>query len=52
MAEEGNKALKFLQPKGNNSILTDDTLMKLHVHNNTMDIYIQYKFHEISLLAT
>ena len=47
MAEDGKKSLKFRQSKGNNSSITDDTLMKLHMHNHTMVIYIQYKFHEI-----
>ena len=32
---------------GNNSSTSDDTLMNLHVHNYTMVVYIQYKFHEI-----
>ena len=31
---------------GNNSYKSDDTFMKLHVHNHTITIYIQYKFHE------
>ena len=44
MAED-RKSLKFWQSMGNNSSITDDTQMKLHVHN-TMVIYIQYKFHE------
>ena len=42
------KSFKFRQSKGNNSSITEDTLMKLSVHNHTMVIiYIQYKFHEI-----
>ena len=41
------KTLKFRQWKGNNSAITDDTLIKLHVHNLTMVIYIQYKLNEI-----
>ena len=32
---------------GNNPSTSDDTLMNLHVHNCTMVVYIQYKFHEI-----
>ena len=43
--------LKCRQSKGNNSSITDYTLMKLHVHNHTMVIYIQYKFHEIPYIA-
>ena len=31
--------------------MTDDILMKLHVHNRTKVIYIQYKFHEISFIG-
>ena len=38
--------LKCKQSKGNNSSITDYTLMKLHVHNHIMVIYIHYKFHE------
>ena len=40
------KSLKFRQSKGNNSAITDNTLMKLCVHNHTMVVYIQYKLHE------
>ena len=40
------KSLKFRQLKGHNSIITDDTPTKFQVHNLTMVIYIQYKFHE------
>ena len=36
MAEDGNKSLKFRQSKGNNSAITDDTPIKLHMHNLTM----------------
>ena len=43
--DEDKKSLKFRLSKGNNSSITDDTLMKLHMHN--IVIYIQYKFHEI-----
>ena len=39
--------MKFKRAKGNNSSITNDTLMKLHVHNHTIAIYIQHKFHEI-----
>ena len=46
------KSLKFRQSKGNNSSITDDTLMKLYVHNHTMVfIYIQYKFHNIPYIG-
>ena len=39
--------MKFRQSKGNNSAITDDAPIKLHMHNLIMAIYIQYKFHEI-----
>ena len=41
------KSLKFRQSKGNISAITDDTPIKLHMHNLTIVIYIQYKFHWI-----
>ena len=41
------KSLKFRQSKGNNSSISDDNLMKHHVHNYTMVIYIHDTFHEI-----
>ena len=42
------KSTKFRQSKGNNSAKTDNTTIKLHMHNyHTMAIYIQYKFHDI-----
>ena len=47
MAEDGKNSLEFRQSKGNNSSITDATLMPLHVHNHAIVIYIQYKFHEI-----
>ena len=47
MAEDRKKSFKFRQSKGNNSAITDDTPIKLHMHNPTLIIYIQYKFHEI-----
>ena len=31
--------------------MTDDTLVKLHMHNHSMFIYIQYTFHEIPSLG-
>ena len=40
IAENGKKSLKCRQSKGNNSSLIENTLMKLHVHNHTMLIYI------------
>ena len=43
--------MKFRQSKGNDSLKTDDTLMKLHVHNHSMVIYIQYKFQEILFIG-
>ena len=35
----------------NNSSITDYTLVKLHVHNHTMVIYIQNQFHEKTYVA-
>ena len=35
-----------------NSSITDDTLMKLHVHNHTLVIYILYKFQKYHPLVT
>ena len=46
MAED-RKSLKFRQSMGNNSAITDDTPIKLHIHKLTMVIYIQYKFDKI-----
>ena len=43
MAKEG-KSLKFKQSKDNNSSISGDILMKLHVHHQTIVLYIQYKF--------
>ena len=43
--------MKFRQSKGNNSSITDDILMKLHVNNHTMLIYNQYEFHEIPFIG-
>ena len=48
MAEDRKKSLKFSQ---SNSSITHDTLMKLHMHNHTMVIYNQYKFHENSSIG-
>ena len=36
---------------GNNSSISDDTLMKLHVRNHTMAIYIHNKFHKIPYIG-
>ena len=46
MAED--RKIIEMQSKGNTSSRTNDTLMILHVHNHTIVIYIQYKFHEIT----
>ena len=46
MTEDGKKSLKARQTKGNNAAIPDDSPIKLHVHNLTMVIYIQYKCHE------
>ena len=43
--------MKFRQSKGNDSFIADATLMKLHMHNHTMVICIQYKFHEVSSIC-
>ena len=45
------KTLKLRQSKGNNSYTTDDTPMKLHMHNHPMVIYIKRKFLEISFIG-
>ena len=45
------KTLKGRQSKGNNFFITDDTLMKLHVHGHTSVIYIQYTLHETPSIA-
>ena len=50
MAEEGKKPTE-IKAKGDNSSITEDTLMKLHVQNHTMVIYIEYKFQEISFIG-
>ena len=44
------KTLKFRQSKGVNSYLTNDTPVKLHVHNNIIVMYIHFKFDEIPSL--
>ena len=43
--------IKFRQPKSNYISIADDTLMKLHVHNSTLVLYIQYKFQEIPFIG-
>ena len=43
------KSLKR-QSKGNSAI-NGDIQIKLHVHNLTIIIYIQYKFHDIGYLV-
>ena len=35
------KSLKFRQTKGNNSSITNNTIIKLCIHNHTMAIYKQ-----------
>ena len=39
--------MKFMQSKGNDSAITDDTPLKLHMYHFTIAIHIKYKFHEI-----
>ena len=51
MADDRKKSLQFRQSKGDNSSINHDTLMELHVHNHTIVICIQYKFHEISFIG-
>ena len=51
MAEDGKIIEILRKSKGVNTSITHDTLIKLHVHNHTMVIYIQYKFHEISSIG-
>ena len=36
---------------GNDSFMKNDTLMTLFMHNNTIVIYIQDKFHEIRYIG-
>ena len=43
--------VRMLLSKVNNSSITAGTLVKLHVHNHTMVIYIQYEFHEIASIG-
>ena len=50
LAEDG-KILKFRQSKGDNSSIIDGTLIKLYVHNHTIVLYIQYKFHKIPFIG-
>ena len=45
MAEDGK--IIEIYAKSNNSSITDYSLVKLHMHNHTMVIYVQGKFHEI-----
>ena len=47
MAEDVKKSLKFRQTKGNYTAIPDDSPIKLHAHNLTMVIYIQYKFYQM-----
>ena len=49
MAEDKTN-VKLRESKGNNSAITDDTPINLHVHNLNMVIYIQYQFHVLSQL--
>ena len=46
MVEDGKKTFRFRQSKDNNSFVSNVTLMELHVHNQTIVIYIQYKFQD------
>ena len=47
IAEDEKNHLNLGKPKGNNSALTDATLIKFHMYNLTIIIYIQYTFYEI-----
>ena len=42
---EMESSMKLRQSKGNNSTLTDNILNKLHEHNLTVVISIQFKFY-------
>ena len=44
------KSLKCRQSKGNDSSITDYSLMKLHILNQTIVIYIKYKFHKVPFI--
>ena len=44
MAGYAKKSLKFRQSRGDNSCITNETPIELHVHNHTMVIYIKYNF--------
>ena len=52
MSDDRKNKLKLRQSKGKNSPICNDTLMKLHVHNKTMVIHIQYKFQEIPFIGS
>ena len=41
------KALEFRQSKGNNSAITDEVAINLHVHKPNIVMCIQYKLYEI-----
>ena len=48
------ESVKFRYPKGDNSYITNDTIMELHVHNYTMVIIFSIsfiKFHPVGYLA-
>ena len=47
MAKKGKKSLKLRQSKGINSTIANRIPIKFHVHNFTIVIYIQYKFHRL-----
>ena len=51
MADNKKKSFKFRQSKDNTSYIAYDTLMKLHMHNHTIIIYIQYTFHVITSIG-
>ena len=51
MSEDSKNLLIFRQSKGNYSSITNDTLMKLHMHNHTLVIFILYKFNESTCIG-
>ena len=46
-----NDSSKLRQSRGINTSIAYEIVMKAHVHQHTMVIYIQYKFHEIAFIG-
>ena len=49
--EDGKNSLIFRQTKGNYSSITNDILMKFHMHNHTLVIFVLYKFNESTSIS-